>query len=213
MKKIIAIALLIGISFYSCSIVQEYHFNKDFSGSTRLSFDMGSFVQMMAAMDSAGNSIETLRDSLNGVFAENAKKMDSLGLKNFKYGWENESFTFALSYDFDNIEMLNRALNSSNTNSAPLIETMGNKQHLYFTRKGKTLLYSGPKSVQESSSEMESMGEYYQYTVVFTFDRKLKKAINPNINISPDNKKVELKGNMFKIIRPDYNSDITFKLK
>jgi hypothetical protein len=213
MKVLKILAFLILLTYSSCTIVQEYHFNKDFSGSTHLSIDMASFMQMMAGMDSTGSSTLSMKDSLNLVFSESAKKLEEIGIKNIKLGWEDSSDVLYMTYDFDNIETLNNAINSSNSQNAALSNTISNKPHTYFSKKGKALTYKGPKSEKDPTKEMESMSEYYQYDIIFTFDRKVKKLDNPNFSLSPDRKKVELKGSMLKILKSDFNSDITFKLK
>ena len=213
MNVLKTILFLLILTLFSCTITQEYHFNRDFSGSTKLSIDMASFMQMMAGMDSTGNSTQNLHDSLNLVFEESAQKLKDLGVKNIKLGWQENSDILSMSYEFDNIDILNKALNSANEQNAALSKTISTEPHIYFSRKGKTLNYFGPKSDKESPKEMESMSEYYQYELIFTFDRKVKKVDNPNVTLSPDGKKVQLKGSMFKIIRSDFNSDIKFKLK
>jgi phosphoribosyl-AMP cyclohydrolase len=213
MKTLKTIAFLILVSFTSCTITQEYHFNKDFSGNTKLSIDMGTFMQMMAGMDSTGSSTRSMKDSLNIVFDESAQKLKDLGVKNIKLGWEENSDILYMSYDFDNIDILNNALNAANAQNATISKTISDEPHTYFSRKRKTLIYKGPKSSKDAPKDMESMSEYYQYALIFTFDRKVKKVDNPNVTLSPDGQKVELKGSMFKVIKTDFNSDIKFKLK
>jgi len=209
--KILSLFLLLLLN--SCTIIQEYHFNRDFSGTTSLSIDMGSFMQMMGGMDSTGNSIQTMKDSLNFVFTENAKKLEEIGIKNIRLGWRDSSDVLFMTYDFDDVESLNKALNSANEQNAKLSKDIRTEPHDYFTKKGKTITYKGPKSYKESSKQIESMSEYYKYALIFTFDRKVKKVDNPNATISPDRKKVELKGTMQQMLKSDFNSDITFKLK
>jgi hypothetical protein len=213
MKTIKSLVLLIILAFNSCTIVQEYHFNKDFSGTSKLSIDMGSFIEMMAGMDSTGNSVKNMRDSLNLVFDENAQKLKEFGIKNIKLGWKDSSDIMYMSYDFDNLESLNQAINSANAQNVALTKSSTNEPHTYFSKNGKTLIYKSPKTDKESPKEMESMSEYYQYQLIFTFDRKVKKVDNPNVTVSKDKKSVELKGNMFQILHKDFNSDITFNLK
>jgi len=213
MKAFRIVSFILLLSFSSCTIIQEYHFNKDFSGSTKLSIDMASFMQMMAGMDSTGNSTQSMRDSLNMVFTESSITLEELGIKNIKLGWVDNSDILYMTYDFDDIETLNKAINSSNAQNAALSSTINTESHTYFSRNGKSLSYKGPKSVKESPKEMESMSEYYKYSLIFTFDRKIKKIDNKNYKLAPDKKKVELNGSMLKILKSDFNSDITFKLK
>jgi len=215
MKFLKSLVFILAISFTSCTITQEFQFNKDFSGNTRLSIDMGSLMEMMSGMDSSGIQTKNMKDSLDFVFNESKFKLDSMGIKNIKYGWEDGSNILFMSYDFDNIETLNKSINASNKGNAAFGKAINSEPHTYFTLKGKNLTYKGPKSNNETgnSPDMESMKDYYKYNIVFTFERKIKKSDNPNFVISPDGKKAELRGSMFEIIKPGYNSDITFKLK
>jgi len=215
MKILKTFGLFLLISFTSCTITQEYNFNKDFSGNTKLSIDMGSLMEMMSGMDSAGVKTQDMKDSLDFVFKESKAKLDSLGIKNIKYGWEEGTNILFMSYDFDNVETLNESLNASNKGNAAFNQTISSEPHVYFSRKGKTLTYKGPKSDKDigNNADMQSMKDYYKYALIFNFQRKIKKIDNPNVKLSNDNKKAELNGSMFEIIRPDYNSDINFKLK
>jgi len=215
MNIIKTIFFFLVISFASCTITQEFQFNKDFSGNTKMSIDMGSLMEMMASVDSAGNKTQDMKDSLDFVFKESLGKLDSLGIKNIKYGWEEGTYVLYMSYDFDDIETLNKSLNASNQGNAAFSQTVSAEPHVYFTRKGKTLTYKGPKSTNDvgANADLESMKDYYKYSLIFNFERKIKNIDNKNVTISTDNKRAELNGSMFEIIRPEYNSDIQFKLK
>jgi hypothetical protein len=215
MKFLKSLVFILAVSFTSCTITQEFQFNKDFSGNTKLSIDMGSLVDMMAGMDSSGTQSKNMKDSLDFVFKESKFKLDSIGIKNIKYGWEEGTNILFMSYDFDNIETLNKSISASNQGNAAFGKTINSEPHTYFTLKGKELTYKGPKSNNDegSSPDMESMKDYYKYNIIFIFDRKIKKSDNPNFVISPDGKRAELKGSMFEIIKPSYNSDVKFKLK
>ena len=208
--------LLTLVLLSSCTITQEYTFNKDFSGSAKLSIDMASFMEMMGGMDSTGASTKEMKDSLSCVFDKSRQKLDSIGMKNIKYGWKEGTNTLYMSYDFKDLDELNRALNESNTQNTAISKSISDKPHVYFAKKGKkTLMYSGPKSDKDVSGneDISSMKEYYKYAVIFNFKRKIKKIDNPNVTLSSDKTRAELKGSMFEIIRKEYNSDITFKLK
>ncbi|MFN8257474.1 MAG: hypothetical protein U0W24_17395 [Bacteroidales bacterium] len=215
MKTLKTLLLFFVLFFTSCTITQEFHFNKDFSGSTKLSIDMGSLIEMMASMDSSGLQSNAIKDSLDMVFDKNLGKLDSIGVKNVKYGWEEGNKILYLSYDFKDIEMLSKSLTASESANGAFGNADSTKSHVFFTLKGKTLSYKGLKSTNEASNnpDMESMKDYYKYNLIFTFERKVKSIDNPNVVLSPDGKRVELKGSMFEIIRPEYNSDIKFKLK
>jgi hypothetical protein len=215
MNFVKTVIFIIAISLTSCTITQEFHFNKNFSGNTKLSIDMGSLMDMMSGMDSSGVNSKNMKDSMDFVFKESKEKLDSIGIKNIQFGWEEGTNILFMSYDFDNIEMLNKSLNASNQGNAAFGKTIDSQPHTYFVLKGKELSYKGPKSSNDISqnADMQSMKDYYKYKIAFNFERKIKKSDNPAFIISPDNKKAELSGSMFEIIRPEFNSDVKFKLK
>jgi len=215
MKIFKILPFILALFLASCTITQEFKFNKDFSGNTKLSIDMGSLMEMMSGMDSTGTQNKNMKDSLDFLFKESKEKLDSLGIKNIKFGWENGTDILFMSYDFDNIATLNKTLNASNQGNSAFGKAISTEPHIYFTLKGKELSYKGPKSNNDlgNNPDMQSMKDYYKYIVIFNFERKIKKSDNPNFVISADNTRAELNGSMFEILKPGYNSDITFKLK
>jgi len=215
MKKISFIAGLLVLFLTSCTITQEYHFKKDFSGTAKMTIDMGTFMDMMAGMDSTGTQSLDMKDSLDFAFKESAEKLEGIGVSNINYGWQDDDKVMFLSYDFPDIEVLNKAMNASDDGNSAFMKNEDNDDHVYFIRKGKTLTYEGVKSKNDSinTSEMASMKDYYKYKLIFTFDRKVKKVDNPNISLSENKKEATLSASLFDVIRPEYNSTIKFKLK
>jgi len=63
------------------------------------------------------------------------------------------------------------------------------------------------------TEEMMSMKEFYQYEIVFSFDRPIKKVSNENGKLSDDKKSFSLNGSLIDVFSEDFNSDIDFKLK
>ena len=215
MRKINLLIFFLTLFFTSCTITQEFHFKKDFSGSAKIAIDMGKFMDMMAGMDSTGTQSAGMKDSLDFAFKESAEKLEEVGVTNIDYGWQNNDQIMFLSYDFRDIEVLNKAMNASDDGNSSFIKNEDNDDHVYFVRNGKTLIYEGVKSQNDSlnSNEMASMKDYYKYKLIFNFDRKVKSLDNPNISLSEDKKKATLSTSLFDVIRPEYNSTIKFKLK
>ncbi|OQY02303.1 MAG: hypothetical protein B6I20_07105 [Bacteroidetes bacterium 4572_117] len=215
MKKLSYILLFIVFIFTSCTITQEFHFNKDFSGSAKITIDMGTLIDMMAGMDSTGTQSANLKDSLDFAFKESSEKLKGLGVTNVNYGWLDNDKTTYLSYNFPDIETLNKAMNASDDGNTSFMKSEDNDEHVYFKRKRKTLIYESVKSKKDSvnSKEMASMKDYYKYKLIFTFDRKIKKVDNKNIILSEKNKKATLNASLIDVIKHDYNSIIKFKLK
>ena len=215
MKKLLLISLLFVFLMTSCTITQEFHFNKDFSGTAKLSVDMGMFIGMMKSMDTSSTK-NSVADSLKYTFGESKVKLDSIGASNVKYEWNDSTNVMFLSFDFKDIEMLNISLNATKETNRELTKNKSTEPHVFFIRKGKkTLIYNGSKkeSSGKPSKEMSSMKDYYKYNLIFTFDRKVKSVQNPNVIHTKKTKRVELRGNMFDIMSEKYDSKITFKLK
>jgi hypothetical protein len=209
MKKIYysGIFLIIFI-LSSCTITQEFYFNKDFSGTYTSTIDMSELIK---AMNTNGKEDKSFTDSLNLMLKQTEEKMKGTGISNLKSGWKNDKILF-ISYDFSNIDVLNKALNNSgiSDNNAPTGEDF-----VFFTLKRKTLTYHGipPKETAEGGKDLGAMKDYYKYKAIFSFERKIKKADNPKYKISEDKHKAEMTAPLFDITKPDFNSKIKFKLK
>lgn len=215
MKNFKYLAYLLVLFLTSCTITQEFHFNRNYSGTSKMMIDMGSFMDMMAGMDSTGVQGADMKDSLDFAFNESAKKLEGIGVTNIQYGWQDDNKVMFLSYDFPDIDVLNKALNASDDGNTSFMKADDNDDHVYFIRKGKTLTYQGVKSKNDSINmgDMASMKDMYKFKLIFTFDRKVKKVDNPNISLSESNKKAVLSASLFDVIRPEYNATIKFKLK
>lgn len=202
--------LLIIVLFTSCTITQEFHFNKDFSGNYKSTIDMTQFVDMINSLDSTSQGTDDFKDSLDLILSQTVKKLDSAGVSNLKYGWNDNKFLY-ISYDFANIDVLNKALNKSGMNE----NTPGNENFIFFIRNGKTLIYQGvsPDETTKGGADLGAMKDYYKYKAIFTFERKIKKTDNPIYKISNDKHTAEMEAPLFDITKKDFNLKIRFKLK
>jgi len=167
----------------------------------------------MAGMDSTGE--DNSMDTLDQTFAEVAEVYRNLGAKNIDFGWNEDSTVLFLSYDFDNVETINKILQEDKESDLFGGKKEGSKAQ--FTVKGKNkLIYEAAEMEEDttmSSDEMESMKEYYQYKLAFSFEKDIKKMKNENAVMSPDGKSFEFSGSMFDILSEDYSTDFTVKLK
>ncbi len=203
--------LLIIILFSSCTITQEFHFNKDFSGNYTSTIDMSQLIDMMNSLDSTDGGTGDFKDSLDLILTQAVKKLKTTGVTNLKSGWDANKALF-ISYDFANIDVLNQALNKSGMNEN---STSDEEDFVFFIRKGKTLTYQGipPKETAEGGKDLGAMKDYYKYKAVFTFDRKIKKSDNPIYKISEDKHKAVMAAPLFDITKKDFNTKVRFKLK
>ncbi|MCF6242373.1 MAG: hypothetical protein L3J74_13620 [Bacteroidales bacterium] len=203
--------LLIIILLSSCTITQEFHFNKDFSGSYISTIDMSQFIDMMNSLDSSDGGTGEFIDSLDLILTQAVKKLETTGVRNLKSGWNNNKALF-ISYDFANIDELNKALNKSGMNEN---NTSDGEDFIFFIRKGKTLIYKGipPKETAAGGKDLGAMKDYYKYRAVFSFERRIKKSDNPKYKISEDKHKAVLSAPFFDITKKDFNTEVRFKLK
>lgn len=216
MKKNLYLFLIVILFLVSCSITQEYHFNNDFSGTANTSIDISVMKNLLSSMDSTGegdNSFDTLDQSL----VEVAEKLKRVGAENIKYGWKNDKTVLYLTYDFKNVDVLNKTLSETGSGMDLLGKGASENGTPKFSKKGKrTLIYDAPpvkKDTLWDNSEMESMREYFQYSLQFSFNKKIKRVNNKNAEFNGDMKGFSFSGNMFDILSPDYSTDFKTKLK
>ena len=206
--KISFIILFIAL-FTSCTIKQEFYFNKDFSGHYSSSIDLSQFIQAMSAMDTTEKGMSHFMDSVNLIMDETIDKIEANGISNLKSGVNND--VFYISYDFADIDALNKALNDSEMKE---IKPENGEFFIYFTRKGKTLIYHGmPKIASSDDQKIKEMKDYYKYEVRLEFERKIKKSNNPNYQISEDKHSAVLKSNFIDVSKKGFNSEVKFRLK
>lgn len=219
------IIVVIFLSFlYSCTIKQEYHFNRDLSGTAKSTVDMTMLMGFMKGQMKDGEKKLSMKDSLNNAMGEIEEKFDIEGISNLKTGWNDEETAFFISYDFEDIEALNKVLHSSDFSSNFLKDFEDKEKKINTTipkfesnGRRKLKFISGKIDVPEQDSTsnqlgMESMTEMYQYEIIFSFDRKIRKFDNPNATLSDDKKTLTLKGSLMDFFSPKYNSDVNFKL-
>ena len=220
--KTILIFLFTILLLSSCTIRQEYHFNKDYSGSVKSSIDFGMFAEMLEGdMSEYGLDEDfNMKDSLYNAFASTATELEGIGAKNIDFGSEKNESVFFIYYEFDNLETLNKILTIQDYTSSMLYGSDSNIEFPYFEKKFfKKLIYHGGKSNSTEDYDIGPDSEYYsmmamlQMEITFSFERKIKNAKHDNIEISEDKHKATIKSDITKIMSDDYQKDIMFKLK
>jgi hypothetical protein len=114
------------LSLSACGIQEEIRFNKDFSGQMTRSLNFSGMRQMAKSMNPEGDTTENPFEQ--GMPEGASPELDIEGISNFKME-VNEEGIINLSFEFDNIEALNKAYNNltlENMKNMPgLKETMG----------------------------------------------------------------------------------------
>ena len=212
MKNLFALLIFLsGVFLSSCTVTQEFYFNKDFSGTYKSTIDMSQFIGAIKSLDTSTTGTSDFKDSLNLLLDEANKKLLGTGVSNLKVGWTNNDVMF-LSYDFADIDVLNKALNKS---VMAKNENGDRKDFVYFEQKGKKLIYNGqsPDDLSDEGKDLGKMKDYYKYKLSFTFERTIKKTDNDKYKISEDRHKATLTAPLFDITKSGFNSKVKFKLK
>ncbi len=221
MKKTLTyIITLFLLLILSCNISQEYTFNKDMSGTSSLEVDMSQLIDYMSSIDSS-NSFNKRKsiDTLDKSFEKIAAKFTENGATNVKYGWKKNKKILFISYNFKDINTLNKmlALNETGELFGGRMGTDSISKNPKFIKKGKRKLsYIAPSNTNDTifkKADIESMKDYYGYKLKFNFPTKIKALKSEYAKLSPDKKSIEFSGSLFDIYSPDYSMNFEIKLK
>jgi hypothetical protein len=173
-------------SLASCSIREEIHFNKDFSGDFRYTVDFSGMVGMMSSLPQNDSikkdNFEMPTEMMTGL-SEGLKDLEGISSLDVQ---NQEKGKLIISFKFKDIKALNRAYNklANNNNKAgslkgnpafmpgdlpddttgvdippppPVEEEKPKEDFVYFSQEGKNLVYRRPK-FDMNSSEMKDLG-------------------------------------------------------
>jgi len=208
----IFIALLL-IFAAGCTITQEYHFNKDFSGNYSMEMNVEELIGFMESMDTTG-SMSGL-DSMDQSFIELSEKYKEAGAKNVNAGWKDDKTTIYVAFDFDDINSLNSILAESGSGDEMLSFGSG-KNPASFTNKGKKKIFINMPELSNDSLNMDQMAEmknYLNFETIFSFERTVKNVDNEKAVISDDKKSFKFSGNLSDITEEGFTMDTNVKLK
>jgi len=216
MKKLFLIIGVFVLLISSCTIKQEYQFNDDFSGTAISTVDMSMLMGFMQGQMAEGEQMN-MKDTLEKSLVAIAEQLKIVGATNIKYSWDNEISLLSISYDFSDIELLNKALSNQNATGDILKGINASHATPSFSNKGKKkVIYHAAKLNKDAIKDveqMESMKDYYKYELVIKFNKKIKKHSSKNAKLSADGKSISLEGSLFDLFDPELNTDIDFKLQ
>lgn len=213
MKKAIFLTLLLGlVGLSGCITIEEsYSFNADGSGTMNYTIDFTEFAAIMEQLNESGEMGDVQgenEDPMNDLKSGFKEKLDLLdgidGISNVKINQGTDKYVYALSYDFKDVDALNKALNK-------LINQEGAEEHVFFKSKGKTLvresilgdfgkeLIGSENDADAAGMEMaEMMLSELKYNLKFTFEKGLKSVRTDASGVLTEDKK-------------QYSLDMTFK--
>ncbi|MBI4645256.1 MAG: hypothetical protein HY738_01360, partial [Bacteroidia bacterium] len=137
-KIFLYILLICFIIIQGCVIRQEIHFNKNFSGTYKFTFDYSK----LSAFSKKNDSLKSSEQDISSTFKERVKELEKIsGLSEITYLAEKQEGKVYLSYKFINTEVLNESLKHSSS----LDMKTGAEGAPSFNLKGKKLSYYRPE--------------------------------------------------------------------
>lgn len=235
------ISLLILLS--SCVYTEEVHIKNDGSGSYNFTIDMGPMMQEMQSMGTKdslkpSNAIDTTfifndileekKDSIAQLSAEDKASIKALaGMKlRMQVDEEQGEALMAFGLDFNNISEVKNmeeklfkamAMNKKQPEGASL-----NKSNVVFSFDGKnfarkTILKTMTKDEEEKvDTQLEQSSSFLQgstYTLIYHFEKKIKKVSYKDAKISDDGKSVTIEVAMDSLIKYPKMLDFELRLK
>lgn len=230
MKKfqLIAGLLLTMMVFTSCfDLIEEVHYKKDGSGTYKFTMDMSGLKGLMAMAMASDSTGDFKMDTLSAISKELSNKVQDLdGISNIKEISDVENFVFGVEFDFKDVKALNLAMKEGFSENE-LGDSSADKS--FFSASKKSFQRIDARGFGGMLDEMisGSMGEEGEmemaqmflkdvsYTMIYHFDRKVKKISNKEATVSDDKKTVTLKYFLFDDTRGGKNNTIenTIKLK
>ena len=193
--RLIALILISIIS--GCTIKQEFHFNQDYSGESINKIDLSVLKTVMKSSDTLNNA-QTLRDSTIKYIEHISKKLSQVnGISGIKHGWQDNTGTAFLKYQFNNLENLNNAYD--------IIVSGVNQRNdkNYFSTRWNNLIFRSPVLFTDSivdNKAMYAMKNYFHYNITMTFDKNIKKVRSKNTSVQSSKKTLKTSGNLIEVL-------------
>lgn len=193
----------------SCSFKQNVAFNKNWSGSMNCELDMRQMLPMMeveggekaVSMTEEPETLEKIK------LLKAAKGVSKVDVK------EVEKGLYAFSFEFDDLNSLNKSANIMFSDSS------GVNEFVYFNLKDKnTLFFTMPKneegSTEGETSEEPTGMEGFNYELSLKFPRKIASIeTKNNAKISEDKKEINYTFDILSMQSSSFSPDILITLK
>lgn len=243
MKKFVFFlaAIILALSFQSCSIHQKIHFNRNYSGTYQMTVNMSEAMAFMSMMDTTGSmeGADMMMEMFKGIDSMDLRgKYESIDGISDVYIEPVDDGAFVVEYKFDGLS----ALNASQDQMDALMDGMGaglggasmgidtddgasSGFEPFVLDKKKTLTHQSEKTEQPPFGDMGGMegmdgeemlsglGEMFSFRTDYSFARKIKSVESEGLVIeNQDNHSVSTKMDFEKM--KDLGAyRITFKLK
>lgn len=189
--RVMPVLLLMAISLSSCfEIIEEIHYKKNGSGSFKFYMDLSQMKELMASMGEE----ESEPSDMGQDFADDVERIQDIkGLTNVKQINDEENYYFGLSFDFNNLESLNKGLSEvfkgeEEEEATDKVFYKGDKKSLQRIDANNVrdmmlnAFTEGEEMDEETKSAMAMFAEA-GYTIRYTFDRTVKSASNKEAEV------------------------------
>jgi hypothetical protein len=208
MKNWVLFSALIAL-MTSCSFKQNVAFNKNWSGSMNCELDMRQMLPMMEVEggEKAVSMIEEPETLEKIKLLKSTKGVSKVDVK------EVEKGLYAFSFEFDDLNSLNKSANIMFSDSGSVNE------FVYFNLKDKnTLFFTMPKngdgSPEVETTEEPTGMEGFNYELNLKFPRKIASIETKNAaTISKDRKEINYTFDILSMESSSFSPDILIKLK
>lgn len=208
MKNWVLFSALIAL-MTSCSFKQNVAFNKNWSGSMNCELDMRQMLPMMEVEggEKAVSMIEEPETLEKIKLLKSTKGVSKVDVK------EVEKGLYAFSFEFDDLNSLNKSANIMFSDSGSVNE------FVYFNLKDKnTLFFTMPKngdgSPETETTEEPTGMEGFNYELSLKFPRKIASIETKNAaTISNDRKEIKYTFDILSMESSSFSPDILIKLK
>jgi hypothetical protein len=212
-RKNSCIYLCLIILFSGCNSILHFgfdyfelaHFNKNGSGKFEIIFSMDRARRIIALGEQMiPDHIEVVHLFLDDAYAAAAKRLASVpGISRIVHKHDPHTLHFALSFQFNSIKALNKAMGQIVKSDPPGITyfQLNERKFVrsYTTNKMGQLLevYKQNDDSWTKSFDLSFFFRNMRYIIQYSFGYEIKKASNPLATIPQNRKRITIIGNMF----------------
>lgn len=174
----LTISFTIILIFYSCTVQEDFQFNKDLSGHYSFKFDYSAILEF----DTSGVADKEM-DKGYIEMEDELKKIE--GISNIVILSDNEKGTVLVSYDFATIDALNQANYNKETDHYDKLFSIDGKK-IAFTSDFADQLSEYEDENMKSEDLLSNIESLLDYKMTFTFANKIKVLKQNNFIQSDD---------------------------
>ncbi len=180
--KILILLFVVTIGLTQCVIVQEIHFNEDFSGKYRFKYDFTEYIKLLNDEEKYDSVFPNQSVTEFSYYAKDIEKMLSEinGISNLEIINKADDGILSYSFDFDGIESLNKCLSRASFFDEDAVSGV----YPYFEKKRNRLYYiRKPIELEDDPKSDNSLNEVFIYNLIIRFEKSPRKTNIPDADV------------------------------